>query len=286
MLPMFILVTLFLAVVLAPLLTNYDPLTVDLSSVYQPPNKVHLLGTDNMGRDILTRLLYGGRVSILVGLVSVIISISVGTFYGALSGYLGGKIDALLMRIVDALLALPSMLLMLVIQTLVGSGLVNLILVIGFTSWMQTARMVRAEVLSLKERDFVKAARVLGTPWWRILTKHLVPHSLPTIIVVATVGVGHAIMTETSLSFLGLGIPPHEPSWGNMLMGGQNSILAGAWWIAFFPGLAIVVTVLSIIYIGDYLQMIFNPKQERNLGSMRRGENDNISGKTCTSIIG
>lgn len=256
-----VLAVLSAAVVLAPLLTGYNPVSVDLAAVCKPPGGSHLLGTDSLGRDVLSRLLYGGRVSLLVGFVSVAITTTVGVAYGALSGYLGGKADILLMRVLDALLSLPSMLLMLVIQALAGAGLTNLMLVIGFTSWMQTARMVRAEVISLKQRDFVKAARVIGVPWWRIIARHMVPHCTPTVVVVATLGVGHAIMSEASLSFLGLGIPPHEPSWGNMLMGGQNSILAGAWWITLFPGLAIVCTVLSLTYTGDYLQALLSPKQ-------------------------
>ncbi|SMB89669.1 peptide/nickel transport system permease protein [Desulfonispora thiosulfatigenes DSM 11270] len=252
--------SIILIVTIGPMLIKFDPIAVDLSAIYQAPNSNHLLGTDSLGRDILIRLIYGGRVSVVVGIVSVIISTTFGTVYGALSGYVGGILDSVLMRILDAILALPNMILVIVIQAITGAGLANLVLVIGFTSWMQTARMVRAEVLSLKERDFVKVSKVLGTPWWRIITKHLIPHALPTIIVVSTVGVGHAIMSETTLSFLGLGIPPHEPSWGNMLMGGQNSILRGSWWITLFPGLAIISTVLSIIYIGDYLQVVLNPK--------------------------
>ncbi len=248
-------------ILLAPLLTPYDPITVDLAHVFQTPGTGHLMGTDSVGRDIFCRLLYGGRVSLLVGVLSMIISTVFGSFYGALSGYLGGSLDALLMRVADAMLALPNMLLMLVIQAIAGPGVFNLIVVIGLTSWMQTARMVRAEVLSLKERDFIKASMLLGTPWRRIITRHLLPHSLPTIAVVTTVGVGHSIMSEASLSFLGLGIPPFKPSWGNMLMGGQNSIMMGAWWISLFPGLAIVMTVLSIIYLGDYLQLVLNPRR-------------------------
>lgn len=251
------------AVILAPLIAGYDPVSVDLAAVGRFPGGAHCLGTDNLGRDVLSRLLYGGRVSLLVGFVSVAIATTLGVVYGAASGYLGGKADVLLMRVLDAMLSLPSMLLMLVIQAIAGAGLTNLMLVIGFTSWMQTARMVRAEVISLKQRDFVKAARIIGVPWWRIIARHMVPHCAPIVVVVSTLGVGHAIMSEASLSFLGLGIPPHEPSWGNMLMGGQNSILAGAWWITFFPGLAIVTTVISLTYIGDYLQNLWNPRQNR-----------------------
>ncbi|MGB9903717.1 MAG: dipeptide/oligopeptide/nickel ABC transporter permease/ATP-binding protein, partial [Desulfotomaculales bacterium] len=246
---------------LAPLITGYDPTAVDLSAVYQPPSPAHIMGTDEMGRDVFTRLLYGGRVSLLVGLLAIIVSTSAGSVYGAISGFSGQKADAFLMRLLDALMSIPNMFLMLAFQVLLGTGIFNIIIVIGFTSWMQTARMVRAEVLSLKERDFVKAAVIMGTPWWRIITKHLLPQCLATISVVATIGVGHAIMSEAALSFLGLGIPPHRPSWGNMLMGGQNSILLGAWWIPFFPGLAVVATVLSIIYLGDYLQERLNPRQ-------------------------
>lgn len=183
-------------IIIGPLLIKLDPVAVDLSKIYQAPNSNNLLGTDSLGRDILIRLIYGGRISVLVGLVSVIISTTFGAFYGAVSGYIGGLLDSVLMRILDAVLALPNMILILVIQSITGGGVTNLVLAIGFTSWMQTARMVRAEVLSLKERDFVKASRVLGTPWWRIITKHLIPHALPTIIVVSTVGVGHAIIVR------------------------------------------------------------------------------------------
>jgi len=261
-----------LAVVGAPLLTDYDPVAVNLTEVYLSPGGEHIMGTDNMGRDVFCRLLYGGRVSLLVGLLSIIISTIFGSLYGALSGFLGGAVDVLLMRLVDALLALPSMLLMLVIQAIFGGGVGNLILVIGFTSWMQTARMVRGEVLSLKERDFVKASLLLSTPWWRIISRHLLPSCLPTIIVVSTLGVGHAIMSEATLSFLGLGIPPHQPSWGNMLMGGQTSIMAGCWWVCLFPGIAIVVTVLSIIYLGDYLQLALNPRRAEYEDAAKRRE--------------
>lgn len=257
-------------IMLAPMVTSYDPITVDLAHVFQPPGAGHLMGTDSVGRDIFSRLLYGGRVSLLVGVLSILISTVFGSFYGAVSGYLGGSLDALLMRLVDAMLALPNMLLMLVIQAIAGAGIFNLIVVIGLTSWMQTARMVRAEVMSLKERDFIKASMLLGTPWRRIIARHLLPHSLPTIAVVTTVGVGHSIMSEASLSFLGLGIPPFKPSWGNMLMGGQNSIMMGAWWISLFPGLAIVLTVLSIIYLGDYLQLAFNPRKNSNAVNEQR----------------
>lgn len=243
-----------LMVTFAPLLTSYDPIKVDLLNVLHPPGAKHLLGTDQMGRDIWARMLYGGRISISVGITAVMIALAAGVFYGSLSGYLGGMLDRVLMRIVDALLCLPGLLIMMVIQSLFRPSLMTVILVIGATSWMQTARLVRTELLTLKERDFITAARAAGTPPWKIILSHLVPHCMPTIFVMGTVGVGHAVMSEATLSFLGLGIPPHQPSWGNMLIGGQNYILAGAWWVVAFTGIMITITILAVTFVGDFLQ--------------------------------
>ncbi|MCL6635966.1 MAG: ABC transporter permease [Peptococcaceae bacterium] len=264
-----------LLVAAAPLLTGYDPAEVDLLHVLQPPGPGHLMGTDQLGRDVWARLLYGGRVSMLVGLASVLLSLGAGVLYGAVSGYLGGAPDRLMMRVVDALLCLPGILIMMVVQSLSRPGLFNVIMVIGLTSWMQTARLVRTEILALKEREFVVAARAAGTSAWRIIHSHLVPHAAPTIIVMGAVGVGHAIMSEATLSFLGLGIPPHQPSWGNMLIGGQNHILSGAWWVVFFPGIMIVATVLSVTFLGDVLQDVLAPgrnwRKEVGLPWLRNG---------------
>ena len=251
-----VLIVMAVIVIGAPVFTVKDPTAVELTKTLKPPGQVNWLGTDEMGRDIWTRLLYGGRVSLLVGVASVVVSTILGVTYGAVSGYAGGWIDRILMRIIDALLCLPSMLIMLVIQSMTRPSLANVVLVIGFTTWMQMSRLVRTEVMSLKEREFVLAAKAAGTPAWKIILRHLVPHCSPTIIVMATVGVGHAILSETSLSFLGLGIPPHQPSWGNMLIGGQNQILAGAWWIPVFPGAMIICTVLAITFASDGLQQI------------------------------
>ncbi|PKM48080.1 MAG: peptide ABC transporter permease [Firmicutes bacterium HGW-Firmicutes-8] len=253
----FIVLTVMAVMVIgAPLFTAKDPTGVELTKTLRQPGQGNLLGTDEMGRDIWTRLLYGGRVSLSVGVASVAVSTVLGVAYGAISGYAGGWVDRVLMRIIDALLCLPSMLIMLVIQSMTRPSLTNVVLVIGFTTWMQMSRLVRTEVLSLKEREFVLAALAAGTPVWKIILRHLVPHCSPTIIVMATVGVGHAILSETSLSFLGLGIPPHQPSLGNMLIGGQNQILAGAWWIPVFPGAMIISTVLAITFASDGLQHI------------------------------
>ncbi|ADG82096.1 ABC transporter permease [Thermincola potens] len=254
-----VLMVMAIMVIGAPLFTAKDPTAVELTKTLKPPGQGNWLGTDEMGRDIWTRLLYGGRVSLLVGVASVAVSTVLGVTYGAVSGYVGGWIDRVLMRIIDALLCLPSMLIMLVIQSMTKPSLTNVVLVIGFTTWMQMSRLVRTEVLSLKEREFVLAAKAAGTPVWKIILRHLVPHCSPTIIVMATVGVGHAILSEASLSFLGLGIPPHQPSWGNMLIGGQNQILAGAWWIPVFPGAMIICTVLAITFASDGLQHMLLP---------------------------
>lgn len=249
-----VLAVLVSGVVCAPLLTRCDPTAVNLAKVLQPPGFDHLLGTDQLGRDVWSRLLYGGRVSLLVGMAAVVVALQVGVAYGAVSGYLGGFTDRVLMRVIDALLCIPSILIMMVVQSFVRPSITTVIMVIGLTSWMYTARLVRTELLSLKEREFILAARASGTPAWRTICSHLVPHCAPTVAVMGTVGIGHAIMSEATLSFLALGIPPHEPSWGNMLIGGQNYILAGAWWTVFFTGLAIIITVLSVTFIGDVVQ--------------------------------
>lgn len=244
----------------ASYLGQYDPAATNLTLVRQPPSGLHLLGTDELGRDVLSRLLYGAKVSLLVGIASVLLSTTLGVTYGIVSGYLGGRIDSVMMRLVDGLLSLPTLVLVIAFQALGQQGLWNVILVIACTSWMQTARLVRTEFMSIKQRPFVDAARVLGTSDWQIIIRHILPHCLASVVVMATINVGHAIMTEAALSFLGLGIPPYQPSWGNMLMGGQRTMLAGAWWITVFPGLAIVVTVLAINFIGDALRDSLDPR--------------------------
>jgi len=238
----------------APYFASADPLAVDLHNVLQPPGQGHLLGTDEMGRDVWSRLLHGGRVSVLVGFTAMLVSICLGTVYGAFSGYAGGIIDRLMMRGVDVMLALPNLFIVIVFMAVAGPSLFNVILIIGFTGWMQTARLVRTEVLSLKQREFVLAARAAGTPLWKQIVKHMLPHFAPTVTVMATVGVGHAMLTETTASFLGLGIPPHQPSWGNMLMGAQSYVLTGAWWVVVFPGAMIVLTVMAVTLLGDWLE--------------------------------
>lgn len=239
---------------LAPFLTPYGPTEVDLYAVDQGPSLAHPLGTDNLGRDVLSRCLYGGRVSLAVGFAAVGVSLVVGILYGAASGFTGGWLDRILMGIVDGLLALPNILLVVAFYLFLEPGLTSVVLVIGGTSWMQVARLVRTQFFSLKQQDFIHSARVLATPNLKIITRHLLPNCFVSVMVIFIINIGHAIITESTLSFLGLGIPQHEPSWGNMLMGGQMTLLSGSWWQTVFPGLFIVFTVLSINFLGDAIR--------------------------------
>lgn len=235
----------------APLLTGYHPVDAQLDAILLPPQPSHLLGTDEMGRDVLTRFLYGGRVSLAVGCASAIVSLLAGVAYGMISGYCGGWIDRILMRAADALLSIPSLLFMIGLQALLKPSLLTVVLVIGLTGWMPLAKLIRTEILALKEEAFIQASAVMGATPIQLFTRHFAPHCLPTILVMTTAGIGHAILSESTLSFLGLGIPPHEPSWGNMLAGAQNHLLSGAWWAAVCPGLGIALTVLAFTFLGD-----------------------------------
>ena len=258
-----ILTILSLAALLAPILAPYSPVDTDLTVVRQPPQPGHLLGTDELGRDVLSRLLYGARVSLLVGLSAVLLSTIIGFSFGLLAGYAGGITDNILMRTIDGLLSIPTLVLVIAIQSLGSQGLVSVVLVIAGTSWMQVARMVRTEFLSIKQRTFVKGAIAAGTSQRNLIFRHIVPNCLATVIVLATLDIGHAIVTEAALSFLGMGIPPHEASWGNMLMGGQRSILASVWWITLFPGSMIVITVLATTLVGDAFRDSLDPLAAR-----------------------
>ncbi|WP_236719667.1 ABC transporter permease [Neobacillus mesonae] len=269
------LLLLLILTVFAQVVTSFDPQAVGLSSILQPPNAVHLFGTDELGRDVLTRLLYGGRVSLAVGLAAMLISVVIGAGYGAVSGFVGGIIDRVMMRVLDTLISIPSILLMIGIQVLLPRNLVTVVLVIGLTSWMPIARLIRAEILSLKGEIFIQASAVVGASPLQLLTRHLLPQCLPTITVMSISGVSHAILAEATLSFLGLGIPPHEPSWGNMLTGVQNYLLSGVWWIALFPGLLITLTVLAVTFLGDILQDRFALPQLRKGGRAFGGSSIN-----------
>jgi peptide/nickel transport system permease protein len=241
------------------ILTPYDPGQTNVSLKLSPPSFKHYLGTDHLGRDLYTRILYGSQISLSVGFVAVAISILIGILVGSISGYYGGWVDSLLMRFVDIMLCFPSFFLILTIVALLGPSLFKVMLVIGITSWMGTARFVRAEFLSLRERDFVQAARALGVKDSRIMFRHILPNALAPVFVTATLDVASAILVEAGLSFLGFGAQPPTPSWGNILTEGRTYIF-DAWWLTVFPGFAILITVLSFNLVGEALRDALDPR--------------------------
>ncbi len=243
-----------------PPVMSQSPFEVDPLATLRPPGPGHPLGTDESGRDVLARLLYGGRVSLAVGVVSVLISVTLGTVVGALSGYFGGSTDSILMRLTDGFMALPTFFLLLVILAVFGGSLVSVIVVVGITSWMNLARLVRGEFLRWKAQDFVEAARALGVKDIIIMWRHLLPHTLPSIIVTATLGVAFAILTESAISYLGLGIQLPIPSWGNMLSNSQNYLYTAPL-LAVYPGTMILVTVLAYNFLGNGLRDALDPQR-------------------------
>lgn len=259
---------LILITALAPIITPFDPHTVNMNQVLHPPDSKHIFGTDELGRDVFTRVLHGGQVSLLVGATAMLVSIIIGVSYGAFSGFVGGFIDRALMRFLDACLSIPSLILMIGLQLLFSQGLFAIIVVISLTSWMPIARLIRTEIMTMKNDVFIQASKVIGAKSIQLLYRHLLPQCWPTITVMAVSGVSHAILAEATLSFLGIGIPPHEPSWGNMLMGAQSHFLAGAWWLAFFPALFIIITILAITFIGDMLQDSIEGHKFRQVGKI------------------
>ena len=248
-----ILLGLGVVALLAPWLAPYDPVAVNVPDALLPPSSMHWLGTDQLGRDVLSRLIYGTRISLLIGFIAVGVASLIGTAVGSLAGFYGGWVDAIVMRCVDTLLAFPAIFLLLAVIAFIEPSIYTIMAVIGLTGWMGVARLVRAEILSLKEREFVLAARVLGASSWRLVTRHLIPNALGPVLVAATLGVGGAILTESVLSYLGLGVQPPTPSWGNILNEGRVA-LGVAWWLTVSPGLAILVTVLSFNLLGEGLR--------------------------------
>lgn len=251
-----------LTAALAPLMSPHDPTLQDLAQRLKPPGtEGHLLGTDRLGRDVLARILYGARLSLLISISSVLIGMAIGVPLGLVSGYVGGRLDDLLMRLGDIQLSLPFILLVIAIIAALGPSLTNTILTLGVTSWVVYARVVRGSALSLKEQDFVQAARALGAPTARILTRHLLPNAAGPLIVVATLELARIIVSEAALSFLGLsGVPPEVPSWGQMLADGREVLYFGGWWVATFPGVAISLVVLGINLLGDALGEVLDPR--------------------------
>ena len=248
-----------LAALLAPWIAPHDPIALDVSAILQAPSQAHPLGTDALGRDVLSRMLFGGRVSLWVGFLAVGLSVSLGLVFGLVGGYFGGLVDEAVMRGVDIMLCFPSFFLILAVIAFLEPSLTNIMIVIGLTSWMGVARLVRAETLTLKHRDFVLAARLAGTGSARILLNHILPNASAPVLVSATLGVAGAILTESSLSFLGLGVQPPMPSWGNMLLEGKE-VLEIAPWLSVFPGLAILFTVLGYNLLGESLRDLLDPR--------------------------
>ena len=249
--------------VLAPLVSPYKPTAINVYNVLSPPSLNHPFGTDELGRDVFSRMIWGSRISLKVGFMAVGIAISIGTIVGALAGYYGGKIDAILMRFVDIMLAFPVFFLILAVISIVEPTISTIMIIIGITGWMDVARLVRAEFLTLKERDFVSAARAIGASDFRLIFKHIIPNALSPVFVAATFGIAGAILTESGLSFLGLGVQPPDPSWGNILTSGKDNITV-AWWLSLFPGLAILVTVLSYNLVGEGLRDSLDPRLWRD----------------------
>jgi peptide/nickel transport system permease protein len=250
---------LFVVSIFAPWLAPYDPNLIDLKQVLMPPSPSHYLGTDTLGRDVLSRIIFGSRVSLKVGFVAVGLATLIGLFIGALAGYYGGWVDSALMRLVDLMLCFPAFFLILAVIALLEPSIWNIMAVIGLTGWMGVARLVRAEFLSLREREFVTAARALGAGDTRLILRHMLPNALAPVMVSATLGVAGAILTESALSFLGLGVQPPTPSWGNILTAGKDNIEI-AWWLSVFPGLAILVTVMSYNLLGEGIREAIDPR--------------------------
>ena len=245
-------------VILAPWIAPYPFDAIDPTQFRKPPSPAHIMGTDDIGRDLFTRLLYGGRISLAIGIFSAMVGSGVGTLMGSLAGYYGKALDNLIMRVTDVAFSIPSLPLLIILSAYAKSAIPVMILVIGLLSWMSTARIVRATVLSIRERDFTLAARAVGAPDARIIARHILPNALAPIIVGATLGVGGAIIAESSLSFLGLGVQVPTPSWGNMLQDSQST-MASRPWLTIFPGMAILITVLGINFLGDGLRDALDP---------------------------
>ncbi|RKX58143.1 MAG: peptide ABC transporter permease [Thermodesulfobacteriota bacterium] len=254
-----ILFLIFIAV-FAHIIAPYNPFEIRVNEILVPPCLKHPLGTDLLGRDVLSRMIYASRISLEVSIVAIGISTLIGVFLGSIAGYFGGLIDNIICRFIDIMLCFPTIFLILAVIAYLEPSILTIMIVIGLTSWMGVARLVRAEILSLKERDFILAAKVYGASTFRIIFKHLLPNALGPVLVSVSLGMGQAILIESALSFLGIGVQPPVPSWGNMLIEGKDT-LEIAWWLSVFPGLAILLTVLAFTLLGETLQEIINPKK-------------------------
>ncbi|PYN72771.1 MAG: peptide ABC transporter permease [Candidatus Rokuibacteriota bacterium] len=251
--------------ILAPLIAPWDPNRPDIKKILDPPSKSHPLGTDQLGRDVLSRMLYGARVSLAVGFVSVGIATLIGIALGALAGYHGGTVDAMVMRLVDLMLVFPRFFLLLAVLAFLRPSIWTIMVVIGLTGWMSVARLVRAEFLSLREREFVLWSQSIGASAFRIIWRHILPNAMAPVLVAMTLGIPAAILTESGLSFLGLGVQPPHASWGNILNEGKDAIEIG-WWLSAYPGVAILVTVLSYNLLGEGIRDALDPRLRQSAG--------------------
>jgi len=254
-----VVILLFVVSFLSPVISPYDPNEIDLKNVLSSPSRDHLFGTDQLGRDVMSRMIWGAGISLKVGFVATGIAIFVGAILGAIAGYYGRWVDAVIMRFVDIMLCFPSFFLILAVIAILEPSIWNIMIVIGLTGWMGITRLVRADFISLKERDFVQAARGIGASDFRIIFRHILPNAMASVLVAATLGVAGAILTESALSFLGIGVQPPTPSWGNILTAGKDNIDI-AWWLSLYPGLAILITVLGYNLLGEGIRDSLDPR--------------------------
>ncbi|HDQ05792.1 MAG TPA: ABC transporter permease [Candidatus Bathyarchaeota archaeon] len=254
-----VVIILFVISMIAPWIAPYDPSAINLNEVLAAPSGNHIFGTDQLGRDIFSRMIWGSRISLKVGFIATGISILIGAILGALAGYYGRWVDAIIMRFVDIMLCFPSFFLILAVIAILEPSIWNIMIVIGLTSWMGITRLVRADFISLKERDFVQAAKVIGASDFRIIFSQILPNAMASVLVAATLGVAGAILTESALSFLGIGVQPPTPSWGNILTAGKDNIDI-AWWLSLYPGLAILITVLGYNLLGEGIRDSLDPR--------------------------
>lgn len=243
---------------ISSILICQDPLRVDLGKVLLPPGNANMLGYDNLGRDMWTRILYGGRVTILVSILSMLLSTVVGILVGGVSGFFGGWIDKVLMKVVDIVLSIPMIIVAVCLKAYIKGGVFSLIIVIGLTGWYKAARIIRGAFTELREKEFVKSSFLFCTPWYKIFINNFLKNSVPEILLIIIWGISQAVFAEVSLSFLGIGIPEEIPSWGNMLTNAQNDILVGAWWTSVFPGSMIVLFILLVNFAGETLRKKYN----------------------------
>lgn len=254
-----LIIVIILMAIFAPLVAPYDYIKQSLSDRLQAPGPAHWLGTDELGRDVLSRIIYGARISLMIGLVPTLISMVIGTVLGLFAGFYGGKVDFIIMRLADVMLAFPSLLLAMVVMYTMGGGLINIFIALSLVNWAGTARVVRSQTLSLKEKEYVEAARSIGVKKWVIMFRHILPNCLPSLIVLFTLNIPAAILSEASLSFLGVGAQPPSASWGLMVVRGKKYLLTGQPWLAIAPSVAIMIVVMAFNFFGDGLRDVQDP---------------------------